>query len=105
MTSNIFQRTAKKICKESFQGGRLVEIYNKQQQKFLIRMIKKIEKDYTCIDPGYYYDMPTNNTDDGMYDYIYWASSTDYLCNMVTWWIGLERDKESSQKVQCVVLK
>ena len=42
-----------------------MEIYNNQQQQFLIKMLKKVEKEYTCIDPGYYYDMPSENTDDG----------------------------------------
>ena len=76
-----------------------MEIYNNQQQQFLIKMLKKVEKEYTCIDPGYYYDLPSDYTDDGTYDYIYWASSTSYLCNSISWWIGLERGKGSSTKV------
>ena len=100
----MFQRIAKKICKDKFTGGRLVEIYNNQQQQFLIKILAKIEKEYTCIDPGYYYDEPSENTDDGTYDYIYWASSTSYLCNMVSWWIGLERVKGSEQKVTSKII-
>ena len=74
-----------------------MEIYTNQQQQFLIKWLKKVEKKYKCIDPGYYYDVASPNTDDGYYDYIYWASSTQYLCSEVNWWIGLERSKDSPQ--------
>ena len=93
----IFKGAAKKVCREKFRGGRLVEIYTNQQQQFLIKWLKKVEKKYKCIDPGYYYDVASPNTDDGYYDYIYWASSTQYLCSEVNWWIGLERCKDSPQ--------
>ena len=51
------QEAAKKICKEKFAGGRLVEIYSNKQQQFLIKWLKKLEKEYQCVDPGYYYEV------------------------------------------------
>jgi len=88
---------AKKICKEKFEGGRLVEIYNNQQQQFLIKYLKKVEKEYQCIDPSYYWDY---YDDDGIFDYIYYTSSNQELCSEIAWWIGLERNRDSPQDFQ-----
>ena len=75
-----------------------MEIYSNKQQQFLIKWLKKLEKDYKCVDPGYYYVNygESNFTDDGLYDYIYYSSTSQNLCNEISWWIGLERVKGST---------
>ena len=74
-----------------------MEIYSNKQQQFLIKWLKKLEKEYQCVDPGYYYEVEGSPyTDDGLYDYLYYSSTSQNLCNEISWWIGLERVRGST---------